>query len=388
MHNANEFLPPDFTAGTHPIEHSLGIIHEELRAVLPKVSRMAFALYDPQTDRLKTFVHSTPAGNPLPHYEAALAQVPSLASLARDRRSRIIDDLAAMPASDRHHDRSMRRAGYGSSYTRPIFDGDRLFGFLFFDADEAGYFTPKAVRHLQIFVQLVTLALLVAVSPVKTLVSAVELASGLSRFRDHETGAHMGRMSRYARLIAKRLAAERILSDEFVEFVFMFAPLHDVGKIAIPDAVLLKRGPLNAAEFKVMQNHVVIGAQIIDRMVKVFAIGHNPHIPLLRNIVLHHHEAFDGSGYATGLAGEAIPLEARIVTVADIYDALTSERPYKEAWESERAFQFLTEQAGIKLDPHCVRALAKDRAEVEAIAARYRTTPEETAEHEGYFDWV
>lgn len=387
MGKQNGYEAADFTAGAHPVEKTLEIIHEELRETLPKVSRMAFALYDPGTDRLKTFVHSTPGGNPLPHHEAVLAQVPSLACLARERRGRVIDDLTAIPASDTAHDRIVRGAGYRSSYTQPIFDGERLFGFLFFDAAEPGYFTPAAIRHLQVFIQLVTLALLVAISPVKTLVSAVELASGLSRFRDQETGAHMSRMSLYARLIAKRLAAEKSLSDEFVEFVFMFAPLHDVGKIAIPDAILLKRGRLNEDEFTIMRNHVVIGAQIIDRMVTVFGIGAHPHIPLLRNIVLHHHEAFDGSGYAAGLAGEAIPLEARIVTVADIYDALTSERPYKEAWDSKRAFRFLAEQAGVKLDPDCVHALARDQAEVEAIAAKYRAMPEEFG-HEGYFDWV
>lgn len=387
MGNRNDPLPADFMAGVHPIEHTLEIIHEELREALPKVSRLAFALYDPQTDRLKTFVHSTLGENPLPHHEAVLSHVPSLACLARERHSRIIDDITDIPSSNTRHDRTIRSAGYRSSYTRPIFDGDRLFGFLFLDAAEPGYFTPNVVRHLQVFVQLVTLALLAAISPVKTLVSAVELASGLSRFRDQETGAHMARMSRYSRLIAKRSAAKWHLSDEFVEFLFMFAPLHDVGKIAIPDAILLKPGRLNEDEFKVMQGHVVIGAQIVDRMVNVFGLGDHPHIPLLRNIVLHHHEAFDGSGYASGLAGEAIPLEARIVTVADVYDALTSERPYKEAWDSDRAFRFLAAQAGTKLDPHCVQALADNRAEVEDIAAKFDATPE-TSGHEGYFDWV
>lgn len=387
MDRANGFQLTDFTAGTHPIEHTLAHVHAELRKSLPQISRMAFALYDSQTDRLKTFVHSTAGENPLPHYDAILSEVPSLAMLARERRSRIIDDIAASPASDSHHDRIIRGAGYGSSYTRPIFDGDRLFGFLFFDADESGIFTPTALCHLQLFIQLVTLALLVAIAPVKVLVSAVELASGLSRFRDQETGAHMSRMARYARQIAKRLATERGLSDEFVEFLFMFAPLHDVGKIAIPDAILLKPGRLSEDEFKIMQGHVAIGSQIVDRMVAVAGIGAHPHIPLLRNIVLYHHEAFDGSGYAAGLRGEDIPLEARIVTVADIYDALTTERPYKEAWESERAFRFLTQQAGCKLDPDCVRALTEARAEVEIIAAQFRQHPE-GAVHEGYFDWV
>lgn len=372
-----EKLPlPDIGGCDLSIDRTLEIIHDELRCALPGIARLAFALYDPETDRLKTFVHSTAGGNPLPHYEAVLAEVPSLAVLARERRTRVVADIS--PGDDRQslHARRISGAGYRSSYTKPIFEGETLFGFLFLDAGEPNYFTPTVVRHLQVFIQLVTLALILAVSSVKVLVSAVELAGGLSRFRDQETGAHMQRMSRYARLIAKRLAVSKGLSDEYVEYLFMFAPLHDVGKIAVPDAVLLKPGRLTPDELAIMRGHVVKGAEIVDRMVKAFGLAARVHVGMLRNIVLCHHEAFDGSGYPAGLAGEGIPLEGRIVAVADIYDALTSQRPYKEAWTSDRAFAFLAGQAGRMLDPECVAALMASRPEVEAIAARFRDTPE------------
>ncbi|MGE5548465.1 MAG: HD domain-containing phosphohydrolase [Solirubrobacterales bacterium] len=367
------------------IGRTLAVIHGELRAVLPGISRLSVALYDPETDRLKTFVHSSEGSDPLPHYEATLADVPSLAALARERRPRVINHLPSTGQSP--HSQRLGEAGYHSSYTRPVFEEGRLFGFIFLDSREGDYFTPAAVQHLQVFIQLITLALIVALAPVRMLVSAVDLASGLSRFRDQETGGHMQRMARYARLVAKRLAPTRDLSDEYIEYLFMFAPLHDVGKIAVPDAVLLKHGRLDAEETAVMHAHVEKGAEIVDRMVAAFGLAGRLHVGMLRNIVLCHHEAYDGSGYPSGLAGEAIPLEGRIVAVADVYDALTSDRPYKPAWDPDRTFRFLSEQAGGKLDPECVAALVASRPEVEAIAARFRDSPD-LATHEGYFDWI
>lgn len=382
---ALEFQQPDIGEGSLSINRTLEIIHQDLRGALPGIERIAFALYDPATDRLKTFVHSSGGKNPLPHYEAKLSEVPSLAVLAAERRLRVVNDVPV--DGETFHAHSIGGAGYRSSFTKPVFNQGQLFGFLFLDAAEPDFFTAATIRTLHVFIHLAILALIVAIAPVKVLASAVELASGLSRFRDQETGAHMERMARYARQIAKGLAGQWNLDEEFVEFLFMFAPLHDVGKIAVPDAVLLKPGALSAKELAVMHTHVTKGAEIVERMVVAFGLREGQHASMLRNIVLYHHEAFDGSGYASGLAGHQIPPEARIVTVADIYDALTSERPYKAAWEPDRAFSFLKAQAGRKLDPDCVQALLECRTEVENIAARFATMPENTL-REGYFDWL
>lgn len=125
-------------------------------------------------------------------------------------------------------------------------------------------------------------------------------------------------------------------TGEFVANVHRFAPLHDIGKISIPDSILLKPGRLDASERKIMETHVEKGVNVIDRMISDFGLHELPESSILKNIVRCHHEYLDGSGYPAGLGGEAIPLEARIVTVADIFDALTFRRPYKKALEHLR----------------------------------------------------
>ena len=144
----------------------------------------------------------------------------------------------------------------------------------------------------------------------------------------------------------------------------MAAPLHDVGKIAIPDSVLLKPGPLNKDEIEVMRQHPRIGHELLsgsqNRFIQTGAV-----------IALRHHERFDGSGYPDGLVGEEIPLEARIVAVADVFDALVSPRPYKQAWDMDAALGYLYSQRGRLFDPRCVDALMRSRERLEDICQRF-----------------
>ena len=137
----------------------------------------------------------------------------------------------------------------------------------------------------------------------------LQLARNLAHLRDIETGAHLDRMAHYARLIAREIAAARGLDDEFVEHVFLFAPLHDIGKVGVPDCILLKPSSLSEEEKQVMDGHVALGLDMIDRMIADFGLSRPPQLELLRNIVAHHHEYLDGSGYPQGLAADAIPLE-------------------------------------------------------------------------------
>jgi HD-GYP domain-containing protein (c-di-GMP phosphodiesterase class II) len=338
----------------------LAATHQLLQASLPGISRVAAAIYDPKTDRLQTFVHSTAGETPLTNYEMPLAKVPSLAELAFQRSTRIVNDLDMFSTSTAEHSRRLLKAGYRSSFTTPFFEQGKLAGFLFFDSREPSYFTRDVVERVVVFARLAALSVLHSLMPVRMLHSALRVAANLSHFRDPETGAHLNRMSRYARLIARGLAARWRFSDEFIEFVFLFAPLHDIGKIAIPDKILLKSSRLSAGEFEIMKSHVKKGAEMVAELVRDLGLEAVPNIDILRNVVLYHHEAFDGSGYPEGLSGDAIPIEARIIGTSDVFDALTSERPYKKAWGVHDALKYLRERSGSKFDRECVAALSHE----------------------------
>lgn len=165
-------------------------------------------------------------------------------------------------------------------------------------------------------------------------------------FRDFGTGAHLLRMARYCELIAENMG----MPEEEVRMLTLSAPLHDIGKIGIPDSILLKRGSLSDEEMSVMRKHPLIGFEILRDSQSHF-------VQTSAQIALRHHERWDGSGYPDGLKGHQIPLNARIVAIADVFDALTTERPYKRAWSNEESFAYLREHAGTLFDPECVKVL-------------------------------
>ena len=180
-------------------------------------------------------------------------------------------------------------------------------------------------------------------------------------YRDHDTGNHVMRMAKYARVMAEKLGFTEIDCEE----IELAAPLHDIGKIGIPDSILLKPGKLTEGEFQIMQAHPLIGHEILsDSQSRFIQIG--------ALIALGHHEKFDGSGYPKRLRGADIPLAARIVAVADVYDALTSARPYKAAWPFEEAIAYIRDQAGQHFDPLCVQAFLDQIDEIHAIGQRLR----------------
>ncbi|MFD2233285.1 HD domain-containing phosphohydrolase [Phaeospirillum tilakii] len=181
-----------------------------------------------------------------------------------------------------------------------------------------------------------------------------------AEFRDPETGEHIQRMAHYSRLIATGLG----LPEEECELIFKAAPMHDVGKLGTPDEILLKPGRLTDAELVVMRRHPLIGHAILDG-------SSSRLIQLGAEIALTHHERYDGTGYPAGLAGETIPLPGRIVAVADVFDALTSTRPYKPAWSLERAHAFVKDEIGRHFDPGCATALLAAWTEVLAIHHRF-----------------
>jgi putative two-component system response regulator len=177
-----------------------------------------------------------------------------------------------------------------------------------------------------------------------------------AEYKDEETGDHIVRMSSYSTLMAEKYG----LSDETVKLIQYASPMHDIGKIGIPDQILLKPGRLTAEEFEIIKSHTTIGGKILaDSKADVLKLAHE--------IALTHHEKWDGSGYPRGLAGRDIPISGRIVGIADIFDALTSKRPYKEPYPVEVAVEIIRSEQGIKLDPDLVDVFISNIDEVEKI---------------------
>lgn len=182
-----------------------------------------------------------------------------------------------------------------------------------------------------------------------------------AEYRDNETGLHIIRMSHYSALLAKSLG----WTEAECDLMLHASPMHDIGKIGIADAILLKPGKLAPQEWEIMQTHATIGADILEG-------SDSDLLSLACVIALGHHEKWDGSGYPSGLAGESIPQAGRIVAVADVFDALTSVRPYKKAWSFEDAAAFIQDNAGTHFDPEVAAHFQRCLPEILAIHNRYR----------------
>lgn len=194
----------------------------------------------------------------------------------------------------------------------------------------------------------------------ETQVDLIQRLGRAAEYKDNETGMHVQRMSRYSHVLA--LAAG--IDEETANELMLAAQMHDLGKIAIPDNILLKPGRLDEGEFKKMKAHAQIGADILD----------NPRsqlVALARSIAITHHEKWDGSGYPYGLKGEEIPLEGRIAAIADVFDALTSERPYKQAWSVEQAIALLEDESGKHFDPQLVALFIQEIDQILTIKANF-----------------
>lgn len=355
-----------------PLQHKLQQLLHTLQQKYPEVQRLAVALYDHGSDWVKTFVAVENGANALPFYHARLHDTTWLQTVAASQTPRVINDFSVLEDSHKQHVQALLESGYRASYTLPMCVNGYFFGFVFFNARQAGTFQGALLSELDVLGHLASLMVYNERSSVRTLLATLKSAMNLTHARDPETGNHLERMSRYARLIAQGIAPAKGLDDSFVEHIYLFAPLHDLGKITVPDRVLLKPGRLDDEEQRIMREHARAGLQLIDQLLDNFGLASVSQVPMLRNIVMHHHELYDGTGYPCGLVGEGIPLEARIVTVADVFDALTSERPYKQAWSNAEAFTWMAARAGQMFDPACLQALQARAEEVAHIQQCFR----------------
>jgi HD-GYP domain-containing protein (c-di-GMP phosphodiesterase class II) len=346
------------------LSRKLQLTHEFLKRRLGQIDRIAVVLYDPKSDLLSTFISSGDDGHPFDRYQARLSEVKSLREIKESRLARTVHDLSIFRESRSEHTVRIISRGFGSSYTLPIFLNGQFLGFVFFNSYQKYTFEREVIRELNGFGHLISSFVSAELATMRMMVSTIQAARKITAYHHLETGEHIDRVSHYARLIARELAPRFGFNDEYIEHIFLFSPLHDVGKVGVPEAILRKGNKLTSEDVESLKKHVVIGRQIVDAIIEEFGFGVRDELKILSNMAEFHHETLDGSGYPHGLSGDQIPIEARIIAVADIFDALTSSRSYKPAWSNDAAFDFLKQLAGIKFDKDCVQALVLNRRKV------------------------
>ncbi|MFM2081139.1 MAG: hypothetical protein RLZZ219_1821 [Cyanobacteriota bacterium] len=370
-------LPPVQASSVgQALGNRLRLMHEQLLELVPCVDRISCILYDARDEHLRTFVHSTRSGETIKGYEFPLSESASLQAVASSGRCRVINEIAETVQPNSPHSRWLLREGYRSSLTVPLYDKGAFIGFLFYNSRHPAAFTESIQRNLALFSTLINMTISNELTLVHSITTSAQVAREFANLRDFETGGHLDRMAHYARLIARDLQHSYNLSDEYIEHLYLFAPLHDIGKIGIPDSVLLKPGQLDREERQLMETHVQKGVEVLNKLIGDFGMEELPDSTVMRNVVAGHHECIDGSGYPLGLAGDAVALEARIIAVADVLDALISHRPYKQAWSLEAALEELHRLVSIgKFDADCVAAVDRHREEILAIRDRYSDVP-------------
>jgi HD-GYP domain-containing protein (c-di-GMP phosphodiesterase class II) len=346
--------------------------HEAIKQFFPFLARIAITIYDPATTLLKSYIDSSDHPTHWQHCQAHLEEIPSLKEVLDKGRPRVINNMVTFENDEYGHFKRLGREGYAASYTMPFFDNGVFSGFIFFNSHKADVFANDVLHELDIVGHMISLLVINEMEAVRALTAVVKTTEHITHVRDTETGSHLDRMSRYSRLIAVCLTHKYNLDDDYIEHILSFSTLHDIGKVGIPDSILLKPGKLTREEIETMRTHARRGREIIDDLISNFGLDHFDYVSVLRNIAEYHHEAINGTGYPEGKKGTQIPLEARIVAVADVFDALTSARPYKKAWSNDEAFAMLRKMAGEKLDRDCVDAIIYNRKEVEEIQEHFK----------------
>lgn len=203
-------------------------------------------------------------------------------------------------------------------------------------------------------------------------VTIIALAA-LAETRDNETGEHILRTQQYVKILAQHLSShprfESVLTETMINLIYKSAPLHDLGKVGIPDAILLKPGKLSEEEFNIMKQHPAIGSKALQSAQD--ELGSNPFLTVAREVIETHHEKWDGSGYPNGLKAREIPIAGRLMALADVYDALISERVYKAAFSHEQARDIIIDGKGSHFDPDVVDAFLALEARFQQIASRF-----------------
>ncbi|WP_017222621.1 HD domain-containing phosphohydrolase [Moritella dasanensis] len=281
-----------------------------------------------------------------------------LPKIIKSKSERIIDDLAGLASNPRAL--FLLNHGHRSSFSYPLMFKGEAIAMVFFNASELGFFAKRSIQKDMLFLSTVIHSLMVRQFEKKQFIDiSLAIALNMGHAKDPETKGHLNRMERYSAKLAYLLSDNKEITHEFIRRIESFAAFHDIGKYKIPDDILFSRAIFTTEERQIMNQHCAHGVDIINDVLGYFPVNmrYVEEYRFLKNIILHHHEHFDGNGYPMGLKAGAIPLEARIVMVADVFDALLSKRLYKPAWCIDDVIAYMIAHSGTMFDPDCVQAL-------------------------------
>jgi len=310
-----------------------------------------------------------------PGYSMNLSES-TLNKLKHSSEYRIIDDLDEYlrKNSVTEATRMIYDEGIRSSITYPIRFRNHCVGFVFVSSTEKNAYTGEQASFGKRVISLLKHKLYMEYILQDIIAQTSNAFVTLMHEKDNETSDHIIRMSQYSYIIARSYSKLcQGLSPKFIREILLFAPLHDIGKIGVPDNVLTKPGPLDGSEWKIMRGHVDIGENVMKEisghLSEYFSL---PAMQTAVDLIIGHHEKFDGSGYPRGLSGAAIPLAGRIVAIADVFDALTSARPYKKAFSLERSLQIMEEEMPGHFDPEVFESFRASLDEIVKVYEKYR----------------
>ncbi len=347
-------------------------IHAHIREQLPQIARISFALYEPFSGHLKTYADSTPDNDVLRNYEYPLNQLTGLKHCATERCDRCINDPTQLLGDDTPHNQWLKQQRFGASLASPMYYENEFIGFIFINTAEGHHFDEQLSQQLSTHIDTIRQAIN---REYETVYKILDMTSfilkqnpkHLAQSRDHQE-----RMYHFTKIIAWGVSQHYHLDDEKIDHITLFSRLHDIGKLSIPHHLLLKPGKLEVAEKHQVIGHIEKGIEIMDSVLLRANCLNHVCIQTLKEIVSYHHELMDGSGYPHGLKADDIPISARIVTVANIFDALTTHRPYKQARSVPFALLELEKMvAEGKLDKHCVNALRNHQEYLKDITRKY-----------------
>lgn len=302
----------------------------------------------------------------------------SLEPYLESGEARIINDLEKYTGDTqmKPYNKILLEAGVRASIALPLKVSGEPVGMIFFSSKDKDVYTTDHLKILGTLANSIAISLNQNILSNEMQYSSILALAKLSEARDEDTGEHMERMAKYSRKIAQLLYENQIYTEEitleYIDRIERFSPLHDIGKVGIVDDILLKPGKLTPEEFDRMKKHTLYGAQVlksadrnmIKKGISVFGMG--------SEIAEGHHEKWDGSGYPYGKKGSEIPLSARIAAIADVFDALTSKRPYKEAFSLDKSFAIIEAGKGTHFDPVIIEVFLKNRSEIEEIYHKYQ----------------